>query len=99
MRLLLQHDGELFDWETGEQADGTIAGPDEPREGYFSYLIRTQMRDSSDPEDRGYWEGDDPWLDRNLETAFAVLVLTPRVFTSPCPPSLSLTVTDLSPTG
>ncbi|MCA8959133.1 MAG: putative Ig domain-containing protein, partial [Planctomycetes bacterium] len=76
--LLLTKDGIPFDWETGEEdGSGMIAPPGSPREGYDSYLIRTQVT-AGDWADRGHWElfhyGDE------LNAAFAVLVLTPVVF-------------------
>jgi hypothetical protein len=69
-----------FDWETGEQSgSGAIAAAGTSREGYFTYLLRTQEADPlNSVDDRGRW--DFGCFGQDLDTAMAVLVLTPKVF-------------------
>jgi hypothetical protein len=76
----LSNTGTLFDWETGEEnGTGVLAGAGSIREGYFSYLVRTQEQDNLDPVDiRGRW--DFGCYSTDLDTALSVLVLTPKVF-------------------
>ena len=70
--VLLENMGTDFDWETGEEnSSGVLAAPGSDREGYFSYLVRTQDAVS------GGW---DMFWGQDLDTAMAVLILTPKVF-------------------
>ena len=71
--VTLENMGTSFDWETGEEnGSGVLAAPGSDREGYFSYLVRNQNLLS------GGWSLD--WMHPDLDTALAVLVLTPKVF-------------------
>lgn len=73
--VLLENMGTSFDWETGEEnGSGTLAASGDYREGYFSYLARTQ-----DPLSGG-WNMSGMMMGIDLDTAMAVLVLTPKVF-------------------
>ena len=68
----LENMGASFDWETGEEnSSGVLAAPGSDREGYFSYLVRTQDTFS------GGWN---LFWGEDLDTAMAVLILTPKVF-------------------
>jgi choice-of-anchor A domain-containing protein len=68
----LENMGTSFDWETGEEnSSGVLAAPGSDREGYFSYLVRTQ--DALNGGWNLFWGQD-------LDTAMAVLILTPKVF-------------------
>jgi len=68
----LENMGTSFDWETGEEnSSGVLAAPGSEREGYYSYLVRTQ-----DTFNGGWNMG---W-GQDLDTAMAVLILTPKVF-------------------
>lgn len=68
----LVNSGVSFDWETGEEGgSGVLAAPGSVREGYFTYLVRSQGGDGS-------WNID--YLGDTLDTALAVLILTPKVF-------------------
>jgi len=73
--VLLENAGVSFDWETGEEnGSGVLAASGSDREGYFSYLVRTQ--DSSS----GGWNMPGMMMGSDLDTAMAVLILTPKVF-------------------
>ena len=73
--VLLENMGTSFDWETGEEnGSGTLAAQGTDREGYFSYLVRTQDSLS------GGWNMSGMMMGSDLDTAMAVLVLTPKVF-------------------
>ncbi len=65
--------GGLFDWELN------ITAPDAPTEGYFPFLVRTQLPD-------GRWDFPDGFYNDQIDTAFALLILSPTVFASACTP-------------
>lgn len=86
--------GDLIDWETGARV-GQNEVPQGPREGYWSYLRRTQVEDLSDP---AYGA----WAQRNQigaasQAAVGLLILTRGVFLDPCPDVVQIPVEDLSP--
>lgn len=98
--IQLVHGGENFDWDTGWQPDlGQIATPGAAREGYFTWLERTQRKTGS-PYDVGAWNtsGATFFAGADMSTAWAVLVLTPRVFLSPCPVLIDIPIVGLQPT-
>lgn len=95
--LQLLHGGVLFDWATGEEnASGQIAAAGTAREGYFTYLLRNRDTTNSNVRERGVFPFNS-WYGNNLTTAMSVLVLTPRVFTEPCPGQIVIDVTQLQP--
>jgi len=70
------NNGGLFDWELN------ITAPDATTEGYFPYLVRTQDFDGS-------WDFPAPGCcgeayGRSMDTAFALLILSPTVFAQSC---------------
>ncbi len=78
-RVQLEHDAVSFDWYTGaESPSGTIAAPSSAREGYAPYLVRTQ-ESSGDADERGMWLFETTQTPE-LDTAMAVMVLTPKIF-------------------
>lgn len=94
--------GVAFDWETGSSDGmnvpgyGLGAGSAIPREGYFNWLVRNQQATGAAGL-RGRWYSNVPWLGTNIETACAVLILTPRVFPSPCPSIVNIPIVGLTP--
>lgn len=90
-KVSLVNGGVTFDWETGEESgSGALAATGSAREGYFPYLIRTQTN-AGVVSDRGQW-ATGSFLGTTLETAMAVLVLTPRVFLGVNnPPTITVT--------
>jgi hypothetical protein len=76
----LVNQGTTFDWETGEEPanPGVVPGPGDPQEGYFPYIVRTQLAS-------GLWPAtiSSVWS-QNLNAAFSVLILQPKVFPPPC---------------
>ena len=91
-----------FDWQTGEiYLGGKPSGQIEPsgsaREGYFPYLIRTQERSESlAPASRGSWNHSG-YYGRELTTACYLLVLTPKVFSEPCPREVVIPIKEMFP--
>lgn len=63
--------GGLFDWELN------ITAPDAPTEGYFPFLVRVQNPDGS-------WDFPDGFYNNHIDTAFALLILSPTVFAQSC---------------
>ena len=78
----LVNQGTTFNWESGEatSAPGVVAGAGDPQEGYFNFLVRTQQAGT------GRWlatVNTSNWTTQ-MNTAWGVLVLQPRVFPPPC---------------
>ena len=71
-----------FDWETGESpsAPGVVPVPNAVTEGYFSFLTRTQSGSGAwaATVNTGNWT-------QNLNNAWGILILQPKVFPPPCP--------------
>ncbi len=94
--LLVDKNGVVFDWETGEdQANpGVLPPAGDVHEGYFGYLERTQAGDGSwaPTVNIGNWT-------RNLNTAWGILILQPTVFGPPdvTPPDCFLSDFDPGP--
>jgi hypothetical protein len=77
----LTNQGTTFNWESGEatSAPGVVAPPGDPQEGYFPFLVRTQQAGT------GRWLGtvnSANWTTQ-MNTAWGVLILQPRVFPPP----------------
>jgi YD repeat-containing protein len=98
--LPLTNGGVAFDWETGrELASGVVAAAGTAREGYYSYLVRTQNASTGPAAlDAGSWP-DATQLRRTIATAMGVLVLTPRVFVDPCPTVVNIPIVQLQPSS
>ncbi len=102
--LSIVNNGVSFDWETGEDLlTGTVAGLGNGagvtpvvREGYANWLVRNRST-SGDSTVRGRWNSGINFLGPIMESACAVLVLTPRVFPSPCPAVVNIPIVELSP--
>jgi hypothetical protein len=79
----LVNGGIAFDWETGDEGDGEPNNA-APRRGYFPYLVGAQAADGRWPAtvNGGNWT-------TNLNTAWAVLILTPTVFGPPPPDNMA----------
>ena len=78
----LTNQGTTFDWETGDVTTTPaedIARPNDPQEGYFPFLVRTQLANGNWPPNPV--NGSYP---TTINNAFAVLILQPRVFPPPC---------------
>ncbi len=83
----LRKGGVDFDWQSGEtivsgQGQGNVPSAGNVREGYFPYLVRTQVTSDSNNAANGYWAA--PGFNGNytaaMHTAWSVLILQPTVF-------------------
>jgi hypothetical protein len=84
---LLTNAGVMFDWQTGEDqaVPGVIPPANDPQEGYFEYLVRTQQLD-------GNWlatVNTSNWT-QNLNNAWGLLILLPTVFGPPNQPPVAV---------
>jgi len=86
--------GEMIDWETGA-SPGVNEVPLDDREGYWSYLRRTQITDPGNAR-YGTWEMNHQVQD-DTKTAMAILILTRNVFVDPCPESVEIAFDGFSP--
>ncbi|QDV05608.1 tRNA(Glu)-specific nuclease WapA precursor [Planctomycetes bacterium Poly30] len=94
--VLLENDGVLFDWETGA-SPGSTTVPMGAREGYWSYLVRTQDSANPDVNFRGRWTQNANQVGSEVATALSVLVLTRNVFLDPCPDLVSIPLESVEP--
>ncbi|MBK8101406.1 MAG: hypothetical protein IPK26_30355 [Planctomycetes bacterium] len=91
--LKLQQGSDRFDWATGMMYDANnqpigMSPPGSPHRGYYQHLLEDVPQLTSGAiGDQGSWVFNTQ-LAPMLDTAFAVLVLTPKVFFSTCPGNL-----------